>query len=149
METMIERDIVLKQALKDQQEVFNFLAERVATTGRATDKAEVRAALEKREAEGTTGMMDGFAIPHAKSEAITQACIVITSLVEPVEWDAMDGKPIDFVVALFIPEEEQGTTHLKVLSQVARMLMKEEVKKQLKQATTAGQVEEVLNQHIN
>lgn len=79
-----------------------------------------------REAEGTTGMMEGFAIPHAKSDAITEAAVIVVKDDSGVTgWDTMDGAPVNVAIALLIPGAQAGTTHLKILSKVAEALMDE------------------------
>lgn len=60
----------------------------------------------------------------------------------------MDGKKINFVISLLIPEEEKGTTHLQLLSKVARLLMKEEVKNLLKEAKSELEIEAILTKYI-
>lgn len=70
----------------------------------------------EREEESTTGMMDGFAIPHAKDASIKDADIVIVRLNGKVDWKSLDGEGTDFVIALFIPDSEAGTTHLNFIS---------------------------------
>lgn len=147
--TQLKTAIFMDQNFSTQDEVFQFLAEKAVTEGFASKSEEVYAALVKREKEGTTGMMDGFAIPHGKSPAITESGILIVKLNQGIEWESMDGKPTDFVLSMLIPEVQKGEGHLKILSQVARMLMKENVKNDLKQASKVEEIEEVINQQIN
>ncbi|MBO1306219.1 PTS sugar transporter subunit IIA [Enterococcus sp. 669A] len=130
--------------LKDQEAVFNFLAQTIVEKGYATDATAVYDALKKREAEGTTGMMDGFAIPHAKSDAIQQPAIIVIKLKSAIDWDSLDGKPTQNIIAMFIPTAEGGTTHLKVLSQVARMLMQEDFKNQFAQTNSTNQLAQLI-----
>lgn len=126
---MVNEDFIfIDLDLKTQGEVFDFLAKTVVEKQVANDISEVHNALKKRESEGTTGMMDGFAIPHAKSDAITQPAIVVIKLQQGIDWDSMDGQPTQYIISMFIPTAESGSTHLKVLSQVARMLIKSEFK---------------------
>lgn len=148
MESTLEKRVFLNESFSTQEEVFKFLSNAVVKNGYADDATAVNSALHRREEEGTTGMMDGFAIPHAKSKSISQANIVIVKLTRSIEWEAMDEKPIDFIVALFIPEKGKGTVHLTVLSKVARMLMKETVRDQLRQAQTEEQIDTILNDYI-
>ena len=75
--------------------------------------------------------------------------IVIVRLNDGIDWNSMDGKPTSFIFSLLIPDGEAGTTHLKLLATVARMLMKADVKEALLGATTAEQLEEVLNSHFS
>ncbi len=124
--------------------VFDQLSYLVVQQGYATDVDAVKSALIAREVEGTTGMMDGFAIPHAKSSAITKPGVSVLKLKQGIEWEAMDGKPIFFVIALFIPETEAGSTHLQFLSKIARLLMKEEFKTALANADSTDEIVKLL-----
>ena len=124
--------------------VFDQLSHLVVQQGYATDVDAVKSALIAREVEGTTGMMDGFAIPHAKSSAITKPGVSVLKLKQGIEWEAMDGKPIFFVIALFIPETEAGSTHLQFLSKIARLLMKEEFKTTLANADSTDEIVKLL-----
>lgn len=123
-----EKLIFIDLDLATQSDVFDFLSETTVANKIATNKNDVYLSLNKREEEGTTGMMDGFAIPHAKSDAITKPAIIVIKLKQGIEWDSMDGLPTQYIIAMFIPTAESGSTHLKVLSQVARMLMKSDFK---------------------
>lgn len=147
--TPLKTVIFIDQNFSTQEDVFHFLAEKAVTEGFSNESEAVYTALTKREKEGTTGMMDGFAIPHGKSPAITQPGIVIVKLNKGLEWESMDGKPTNFILSMLIPENQQGEGHLKILSQVARMLMKESVKNDLQHATKVEEIENIINQQIS
>ena len=146
---LISKDsIFMNESLSSQEEVFHFIAQKAVSLGISNDENAVYNGLIEREQQGTTGMMDGFAIPHAKSSAITSPKIVIVRLAGQIDWNSMDGKPTSFIFSLLIPDGEAGTTHLKLLATVARLLMKAEVKEALLGATSAEQIEDVLNSHL-
>lgn len=147
---LISQDaIFLNEDLPTQEATFHFIAQQAVALGVATDEAAVYDGLKAREAQGTTGMMDGFAIPHAKVAAITTPKIVMIKLANPVDWNSLDGTPSSFVISMLIPDSEAGTTHLRLLAQVARMLMKEDVKSALHAATTADEIEAVVKEQLN
>jgi len=148
MEIIQEENIFLKQSLASQKEVFDFLAEQAKKLAISTDEKRVYQKLVERENEGTTGMMDGFAIPHAKDQTIKEPSIIIVTLDQGIEWNSLDGQLINFVIALFIPDSEAGTTHLKLLSAVARLLMRNEVTEQLKAAQSKTAIATLLNEKI-
>lgn len=131
--------------LPTKESVFEQLATIIYENGYGTDTTAIKKALFTREEEGTTGMMDGFAIPHAKSSAIIKPCVAILKLPTGVEWQSMDGKLISSVIALFIPDSEAGTTHLQYLSKIARLLMKEDFKHQFQDANTPEEVAKVFS----
>ena len=111
-------------------EALDFISGKAVELGLANDKQAVLEAFKVREGEGTTGMMGSFAIPHAKSAAITDAAVIVVKFAGDVAWESMDKKPIRVAIALLIPDAEAGTTHLQILSKVAIMLMDEEFRSQ-------------------
>lgn len=144
----IQKSILVDVSANNQKDIFNLISHEAVDRGYAEDSNLLLEALNERENEGTTGMMDGFAIPHAKSNTVKAPALVIFKLIEGVEWNSMDGKKIDFVISLLIPEEEKGTTHLQLLSKVARLLMKEEVKNLLKEAKSDSEIDSILTKYI-
>lgn len=146
---LISQDsIFIHPELHSQAEVFQFIAQKAVELNVANNADSVLTSLQEREAQGTTGMMDGFSIPHAKSTNITSPKIVIIKLADGLDWNSMDGEPTTFVISMLIPDGEAGTTHLKLLAQIARMLMKSDVKEALQNATTASQIETVLAEQL-
>ena len=117
--------VFLDNPAKTVDEALAFLSAQAVALGIAEDERAVLDAFKAREAEGTTGMMEGFALPHAKSETIKQASVMVVKFAGDVEWESMDGKPIRVAIALCVPGGEAGTTHLQLLSKVAVMLMDE------------------------
>lgn len=84
-----EEKIFLSQPLATQKEVFKFLAKQAVQTGISADEKHVYQRLVERENEGTTGMMDGFAIPHAKDQSIGEPSILIVTLDQGTEWNSL------------------------------------------------------------
>lgn len=141
-------NIKLNQDISSQQEAFAAIAKLAQDNGYSTSFSEAIDGLNKREAEGTTGMMDGIAIPHCQSERITKPGVFILRTNEGIEWQSMDGKPVKLIVSLLIPKDEAGTTHLKVLSTIARMLMKEDIKNNLLEADSNEAIYNILAEHL-
>ncbi len=80
----------------------------------------------KREAEYSTGCGGGVAIPHAKIAGEVTPKVVVVRFAEPVEWGAIDDEPVRIAFCLVMPEVDDGNTHLKVVSKLARKLMVKE-----------------------
>ena len=123
-------------------DALEFIAGKAAELGITDDKVAVLDGLQAREAEGTTGMMSGFAIPHCKSAAVNDAAIYVVKFAGDVEWDSLDGKPIKTAVALFAPD---GDVHLTLLSTVAGMLTDESVRSKINAADDAEAIAAVIN----
>lgn len=132
-------------AAATREEALRYLAQRAADLEFAEDADAVYAAFMAREAEAETGLQDGFAVPHAKSDAIQQAGACVLKLAEPVAWPSFDNKPVDIALALFVPAGEAGTTHLKLLSRAAVMLMDEDVRAQLRASQDPAEIAELIN----
>jgi len=94
--------------------------------------------LSKREELGSTGVGDGVAIPHARFIQITKPFGMLLRLRQPIEFGALDGKPIDIVFLLLLPESAKGE-QLSALTCVARKLRKPSVTAALRKATDAAE----------
>lgn len=108
-----------------RDEVLQFLSEKAAELTDADQAAQIRAAFDAREAEGSTGMAGGFAIPHAKTNAVDEPMVMVVKTAQPVaDWSTMDNKPVEVAIALLIPDTQAGTEHLRLLSRTAMLLMR-------------------------
>ncbi|MBN1543485.1 PTS sugar transporter subunit IIA [candidate division KSB1 bacterium] len=105
------------------------------------DAAVVLAAVMERERVMSTGMGDGIAIPHAKTDAVDTLVAAFGVTREPVDFDTIDGKPIRMVFLLVGPTEQTGP-HLKALSRISRLMHREGFREQL---ALAHDSQEVLN----
>lgn len=106
-------------------------------------KAVLEAAIQ-REAQSTTGMGDGIAIPHAKSPYIEKPLVIFAKSETGVEWASLDGSLAQIIFFILVPEERQGDLHLKILQQLSRQLMHDDFKQALLQAETKAEVQEIL-----
>lgn len=131
-----------------RDEALELAASKAAELGATSDAAALLEGLKAREAEGSTGMMGGFAIPHCKSALVSDPCIVVLRFSEPVEWQAMDKAPVDCAIALFIPDGELGTEHLRILSKLAASLMHEDFCHAIKGAADADAVVAAINEGL-
>ena len=144
-----EQNIFLNQIGQTQNDIFEFLAKKTVDLTIADNQKEVLEKLIERENEGTTGMMDGFAIPHAKASAIHHPAAIFLKLKEKVVWQSLDGQPIQFIIALFVPDTQADDAHLKLLSTVARLLMRDDIRASLKEASSADEIAKLLNNQID
>lgn len=142
-------NVFVAEDFASRDEALSFVSNQAAKAGIANDADAVMNAFLAREAEGTTGMMEGFAIPHAKSDAITEAAVVVVKDESGVTgWDTMDGAPVNVAIALLIPGAQAGTTHLKILSKVAEALMDEDFRATVKGSTNAAEIAKTINARL-
>ena len=139
-------NVFVAEDFTSRDEALSFVSNQAVKAGIASDADAVMNAFLAREAEGTTGMMEGFAIPHAKSDAITEAAVIVVKDESGVTgWDTMDGAPVNVAIALLIPGAQAGTTHLKILSKVAEALMDEDFRATVKGSADAAEIAKTIN----
>lgn len=142
-------NVFVAENFASRDEALSFVSNQAVRAGVAGDADAVMNAFLAREAEGTTGMMEGFAIPHAKSDAITEAAVIVVKDDSGVTgWDTMDGAPVNVAIALLIPGAQAGTTHLKILSKVAEALMDEGFRATVKGSTDAAEIAKTINARL-
>lgn len=142
-------NVFVAEDFASRDEALSFVSNQAVKAGLADDADAVMNAFLAREAEGTTGMMEGFAIPHAKSDAITEAAVIVVKDDSGVTgWDTMDGAPVNVAIALLIPGAQAGTTHLKILSKVAEALMDEGFRATVKGSTDAVEIAKTINARL-
>ena len=125
MSTYISADrVFLDVDAATVDDVFAFLSDQAVELGLTDDRDAVLKAFEAREAMGSTGMTGGFAIPHAKTDAVKEPALVAVKFANDIDWKSQDGEPIKAAIALFAPASDP-TTHLRLLSKVAVLLSNE------------------------
>jgi PTS system nitrogen regulatory IIA component len=114
----------------DKKEAIHGLAARLGAIIRR-DPNEIFEVLLQRERLGSTGIGGGVAIPHAKLPRLEKLVGVFARLEKPIDFDAVDGEPVDLVFVLLAPEAA-GADHLKALARIARLLRDPKVAEKLR-----------------
>ncbi len=140
--------VFLDCSVASRDEALELAANKAVELGVSSDASALLEGLKAREGEGSTGMMGGFAIPHCKSASVSEPCVVVLRLSEPVDWQTMDKAPVDCAIALFIPDGELGTEHLRILSKIAASLMHEDFCRAVKGASDAAAVVAAINEGL-
>jgi PTS system nitrogen regulatory IIA component len=100
---------------------------------------QIAAEIMKREALGSTGMGEGVAIPHARLREIEQPFGLLARLKHPIDFDAIDGKPVDLAFLLLLPVAPHGE-QLNALASVARLLRRTETLRDLRRAASSDEL---------
>jgi PTS system fructose-specific IIC component len=124
------------------EDVIRHLAGRVAANGRATEVEGLFADAFARESKTATGVPGGIAIPHCRSTAVTEPTLAMARLSQPVNFGAKDG-PADLIFFIAAPEGADQE-HLKLLSKLARSLIKKDFTAALRAAATQTEVVELV-----
>lgn len=136
--------IALRAGADSKRQALAALAEFAGRRFRQPSSALLDALL-AREAEGSTGLGDGVALPHARIAGLDRMKAAFMRLESPTPFDSVDGKPVDLFFALFAPEGS-NVEHLRALARASRMLRRAELREQLRKARTADAVHALLSQ---
>lgn len=134
-------DLMSKEAIKihghasSKMDAIEQMVSLMYRQGNVSDKEVYKEAVIKRENLSTTGMVDGVAIPHARTNAITQAGIAAMTLPEGVDYESMDGQPTTLIFLIAAPDNGDNV-HLQVLSELSTLLMDHDFCEDLKNAGT-------------
>ncbi|MFN4141919.1 PTS IIA-like nitrogen regulatory protein PtsN [Aestuariivirga sp.] len=121
LDTIIDRQSVLANVrAQNKKQLLQELSQALATRV-AIDHRVIFETLLKREKLGSTGLGQGIAIPHGKVPAISRVYGLFARLTTPVDFEAVDGQPVDLVFVLLAPEHA-GADHLKALAKISRIL---------------------------
>ena len=131
----------------DKESVIGRLATRLADSGRVSDGAALQAAAMAREAQSATGLPGGIAIPHCRSAAVSSPSIAFARLSPKVDFGAPDG-PADLVFLIAAPDGA-GAEHMKLLSSLARALVRPDFVQSLREAKSADDVVALVDGVVN
>jgi PTS system nitrogen regulatory IIA component len=136
---LLARDAVAVRASAASKRQALAVAADVAARKLKLPADQILEALLEREAESSTGVGQGVAVPHARLDGVTGMTGVFVRLETPVPFDAVDDRPVDLMFALFAPKAD-SITHLRALARVSRTLRQGELREQLRQARTPDAV---------
>ncbi|WUP42411.1 fructose-specific PTS transporter subunit EIIC [Streptomyces sp. NBC_00259] len=120
------------------------MAAMLASTGKVTDPEELVRAAFAREEQGTTGLGEEIAIPHAKTDAVTAPVVGFARSTEGVEWGSLDGTKARLIFMITVPEAAAGDEHLRILALLSRKLMDPAFRERLMAAPDESSVLTVL-----
>ncbi len=135
-------DLIAKESIKldgraaTKKEALDTMVELMAASGKIADVETYRKGVYAREEEGTTGIGEGIAIPHAKSDAVKTPGLAAMVIKEGVDFDALDGAPVHLIFLIAAPNTKENV-HLDVLSRLSVLLMNQDFTEKLKKAETA------------
>lgn len=133
-----QRGVIPRLRATSKKQLLQELAERAAELSGLHERTIFDALLE-RERLGSTGSGKGIAIPHARLVGLERLIGVFARLESPIEFESVDGRPVDLVFMLLAPASA-GADHLKALSNVSRLLRREEVVERLRGSDRADAI---------
>jgi len=126
----------------DKKGVIDELVDLLAGQGLVSDAESFRGTVWAREQTRTTGIGHGLAIPHGKSEVVSELAMAVGKPPEPIDFASIDGKPVRLVVLLASPVE-RTSDHIQALARISRLMTVEPFREKVYAATTPDEVYEL------
>ena len=139
-----KKSIALNVHPTEKNEAIDMLIDLLMTAGTIRDKAVVKKDILKREAQGSTGLSNGLATPHAQNNSVKKPAISIITVPEGVEFNSVDGKPARLLV-LFAAPEKATDEAMTNMGRLAVLLMDDEFKEALIAATSPAEVIKIID----
>ncbi len=122
-----------------KDDIINALIDRVALSPKVKDKEKVRLAIFEREQIMSTGVGNGFAIPHGKTDAVTDIVAAFGVTARPIDYQSLDEKPVRLVF-LLVGKDNLVGPHIKLLSRISRLMGKEPFRRKLLDLQTPHEI---------
>lgn len=126
-------------AAAEKHGVIDELVDVLAAAGRVKDPAALKDAVWTREQTRTTGIGHGLAIPHGKSAGIESLAMAIGKPVQPMDFQAIDARPVRLVVLLASPTD-RTSDHIQALARISRLMMMDDFRERIYAAQTAAEI---------
>jgi PTS system, fructose-specific, IIB component/PTS system, fructose subfamily, IIA component/PTS system, fructose subfamily, IIC component len=136
---MIERAMVMDMQATTKEEAIDELIASLEKNGRINDPKLFKEMILKREAESSTGIGDGIAMPHAKTKAVNEATVVFGRSKKGVDYKALDGNP-SYLFFMIAAPEGAANVHLQTLAALSGLLIEQDFVAQVKKAETPAEV---------
>lgn len=140
-----DRSILLDGRVADKKAALDQMVELMDASGKLRDKETYRQGVYAREQEGSTGIGEGIAIPHCKSDAVIKPGLAAMVVKDGVEFESLDGQPAHLFFLIAAPNTE-GNVHLDVLSRLSVLLMDEDFTNKLRQAASVSEFKQIIEE---
>jgi len=133
---------------KDKESVITELVDLLADNGALLDRDVVLEAVFVREETRSTGIGSAIAIPHGKCRGVKELVMSVGIASEPIDFNSIDAKPVSIIILLVSPVDRTGP-HIQALARISRLMLDEEFKSRLENATSAEEAYELISNKEN
>jgi fructose-specific phosphotransferase system IIA component len=125
-----------------KDDIIDKMVELVGSSPKVLDREKVRKAIFERERIMSTGVGNGFAIPHGKTDAVSDIVAGFAVTERPIDYESLDEKPVRLVF-LLVGKDNLVGPHIKLLSRISRLMNKEEFRRKLLELTSPADILEL------
>lgn len=131
-----------------KKRILDTICETAAQTLTEHDHHDLLTSLMEREKMGSTGIGNGLAIPHGRLPDIKEVIAIVVTSQTPIDFDAIDNRPVDIFVGLFVPADS-GQEHLSTLQSIAKTFSDKEISKAVRKCQTNQDLFDVIQSQSN
>lgn len=140
IQDLLKKEVMIMDLKATSKEAaIDEMITKLVDTGVVTNFAIFKDGIMKREAQTSTGLGDGIAMPHSKNAAVKEATVLFAKSASGVDYEALDGQPTDLFFMIAAPDGANDT-HLAALAELSKYLLKEGFADQLRQAKTPDDI---------
>lgn len=143
--TIKEENIIFDLDLRNIEEIIGELTNKLYSSGYINNKKEFIEAVIERENEIPTSIGNEIAIPHGKSDSVTQSTVALCVLKEKIKWGEKTEDEVKYIFLLAIKDVDKGEKHLRMLANLSSKLMDKEFVRKFKNAKTKNELFKVIN----
>ena len=147
-ELLNEDRILFNVKFENKEDAITKMVDSLSGDPLIKDLEEVKQAVLEREKIMSTGVGNGFAIPHAKTKGADGFIAILAKLTEPIDFDSHDGKPVN-IIFMLIGKETMVSEHIKMLSRISRLMNNDEFRQNLINASSKEEILSLLTSEEN
>ncbi len=144
-EILTKERILFDVNFSNKEEAITKLVETLRDDPKVKDLEEIKNSVLEREKILSTGVGNGFAIPHAKTNAVDGFLLAVAKLAEPIDFNSHDGQPVKLIF-LLVGKENMVSEHIKMLSRISRLINNDEFREKIYNASSADELFELLRE---
>lgn len=143
-DALLQEAIFISVKSTSKKQILQLMSQKAAALLDIEERS-IFEALVARERLGSTGIGHGVAIPHARFKTVSTLSLFFAQLSHPVDFDAVDSKPVDLIFMLVAPEDA-GSEHLKMLARISRLVRSEDLRNKLRGANEPEAIRVILTE---
>jgi fructose-specific phosphotransferase system IIA component len=146
IEELLDEDLILiLEKVEDKFKLIEIMVDKTLGKGLIVTREPILDKIREREELESTGVVEGIALPHARTEAVKDLLLVVAVVKEGLDFKALDGKPV-YIVFLIVAPEEAKKKYINVLARISRMCRQEEFRKALREAESPSSILKIIKE---
>lgn len=147
IEELVNEDLILiLDSCEDKFKLIEKMLDKALSKGLIMTREPILHKIREREELESTGVVEGIAIPHARTEAVKDLLLVISVVKDGVDFQSLDGKPV-FIIFLIVAPEEAKKKYINVLARISRMCRQSDFREEIKTATSSSEILDVIKDY--